>query len=68
MKIDLERATWLKSRHSGGSGGNCVEISKTFAEAGVVLIRDSKNPIGPVLSVSAVAFARFAEWAASFEA
>lgn len=35
---------WRKSSHSGGSG-DCVELANTG------LVRDSKNPAGPTLSV-----------------
>jgi hypothetical protein len=35
---------WRKSSHSGGSGA-CVELANTG------LVRDSKNPAGPTLSV-----------------
>lgn len=37
-----------KSSRSGSAGGNCVEIARASATFGV---RDSKNPIGPVLAV-----------------
>jgi hypothetical protein len=39
-----------KSSFSGSSGGNCVEVARADATFGV---RDSKNPIGPVLAMSA---------------
>ena len=38
-------APWHKSTRSGGSG-DCVEVARP---AGVVLVRDSKDPDGPVL-------------------
>lgn len=34
---------WRKSTHSG-ENGNCVEVAHTLD-----LVRDSKNPAGPVL-------------------
>jgi hypothetical protein len=37
-----------KSSFSGSAGGNCVEVALSDAGLGV---RDSKNPIGPVLAV-----------------
>ncbi|MEO3782208.1 DUF397 domain-containing protein [Actinocorallia sp. B10E7] len=45
----LNHATlrWRKSSHSGGNGGECVEIA---AAAGRLLVRDSKNPAGTVMS------------------
>ena len=45
---------WRKSSYSGGHGGNCVEVATT---QGGVAIRDSKNPNGSVLLVTA------AQWA-----
>ena len=38
-------AVWSKSSRSGGTGGNCVELSSFGA------MRDSKNPTGPTLTV-----------------
>jgi hypothetical protein len=43
---DLSRALWHKSSHSGGNGGQCVEVASL---PGLVAIRDSKNPDGPAL-------------------
>lgn len=42
--METTRARWRKSSQSGGNG-QCVEL------ANVGLIRDSKNPAGPVLDV-----------------
>jgi Domain of unknown function (DUF397) len=39
-----------KSSFSGSNGGNCVEVTRSSAAFGV---RDSKDPIGPVLGVTA---------------
>lgn len=47
-----QRMTWRRSRRSGsgnGGGDNCVEVATVV---GRVLVRDSKNPSGPVLAVS----------------
>jgi hypothetical protein len=38
---------WHRSRHSGSTGGQCVEVAA--AEDGPIRIRDSKDPQGPVL-------------------
>ncbi len=43
--------TWVKSSHSGGQGGNCVEVAQPTADT--VAVRDSKNPDGPELTFSA---------------
>ncbi|WP_066955327.1 DUF397 domain-containing protein [Streptomyces lushanensis] len=50
---------WVKSSYSG-NGGTCVEWAPAYASAtGVVPVRDSKDPSGPVLNVPAAAFASF---------
>ncbi|MEU8544130.1 DUF397 domain-containing protein [Streptomyces sp. NPDC048717] len=50
---------WFKSSYSD-NGGACVEVAANLvAASGVVPVRDSKNPTGPVLDVSAPAFALF---------
>ena len=51
--------TWRKSSYSGGNGGNCVEVG-THADAGRVLIRDTKDRQGPVLTFSPEAWRQFA--------
>ncbi|MCX4822960.1 DUF397 domain-containing protein [Streptomyces sp. NBC_01142] len=51
-------AAWRKSTHSGGDGGeSCVEVLDDVP--GVVPVRDSKNPSGPVLVVGAAAWTAF---------
>ena len=40
---------WVKARASGGSGGNCVEVAGL--PDSTRLVRDSKNPHGPRLTV-----------------
>ncbi|CAM5594704.1 DUF397 domain-containing protein [Streptomyces atroolivaceus] len=50
---------WFKSSYSN-NGGNCVEVAAEFvASRGVVPVRDSKNPGGPVLTVTCRAFTSF---------
>jgi hypothetical protein len=40
---------WRKSSHSGGQGGiDCVEVA---AVARTAMIRDSKDPAGPHLTI-----------------
>jgi Domain of unknown function (DUF397) len=42
--------SWQKSSYSGNGGGNCVEVARNLAR--VVAVRDSKDPLGPVLSLA----------------
>jgi hypothetical protein len=56
---DSSPSLWVKSSYSD-NGGSCVEWQPTRALAtGVVPVRDSKNPAGPVLSVPAASFSAF---------
>ena len=48
--MDLSRAEWRKASSSSSNGGACVEVARNLS--GVVAVRDSKNPHGPVLTVS----------------
>ncbi|MFI6332742.1 DUF397 domain-containing protein [Micromonospora chersina] len=57
--MDLTGARWRKSTRSGGNGGNCVEVADNLA--GVVAVRDSKDPAGPVLTFDPAAWTRFVE-------
>ena len=52
---DLSRAMWRKSSYSSQNGA-CVEVAVNLP--GVVAVRDSKNPGGPMLLIPA------AEWSA----
>jgi hypothetical protein len=44
---DLTGANWQKSSFSSANGGACVEVAASGA--GVVAVRDSKDPDGPAL-------------------
>lgn len=48
--------TWHRSTASGGGGGNCVEVA---AVDGSVLVRNSRDPLGSVLSFSCHQWAAF---------
>jgi hypothetical protein len=52
----LVGAAWHRSSYSNQEGGNCVEVAPGFP--GVVPVRDSKVPHGPVLAFE------FGSWAA----
>jgi hypothetical protein len=48
---------WHKSSYSGNGGSDCVEVARNLP--GVVAVRDSKNPDGPVLTISTDEWASF---------
>jgi hypothetical protein len=49
---------WRRSsRSQGNAQGNCVEVSTNVT--GATLVRDSKNPNGPRLSLGPTALAAF---------
>ena len=48
-------SSWRKSSFSGDNGGECVEV----AAAGVVLVRDTTDRSGPVLTFTADAWRAF---------
>jgi hypothetical protein len=43
----VPNASWIKSRRSGPTGGNCVEVA--FLPDGEVAMRNSRHPDGPAL-------------------
>ncbi|MET9482160.1 DUF397 domain-containing protein [Streptomyces sp. NPDC006638] len=53
---------WRKSSYSSDNGGDCLEIASGFP--GIVPVRDSKAPEGPVLMLSTHAWAGFVAFAA----
>ena len=54
--MNSENLTWFKSSYSGGEGGDCLEVAPC---PHTIHIRDSKNPTGPVLTLSPAAWAGF---------
>ena len=52
----IDRAPWRKSSYSGTNGGDCVEAADMN---GRVLVRDTTNRHGVVLSISPDAWSRF---------
>jgi hypothetical protein len=52
----LESAPWRKSTYSGTNGGGCVEAADT---AGRILVRDTTDRGGAVLSIAPEAWYQF---------
>jgi hypothetical protein len=48
-------SNWRKSSYSGSNGGECVEV----ATAGTVLVRDTADRNGPMLTFTADAWRAF---------
>jgi hypothetical protein len=47
LQPDITRAAWRISTRSGGNG-NCIQVASNLP--GVILVRDSKDPVGPALA------------------
>lgn len=58
-KHDLSAVRWRRSSHSGASNGNCVEVADNLP--GLVPVRDSKRPSGPVVVFPAAGWVPFVE-------
>lgn len=54
--MTMSKYEWRRSSRSGANGDNCVEVATTPDR---VLVRDSKDPDGGMLSVPAEAFRAF---------
>ncbi|QSS91174.1 DUF397 domain-containing protein [Streptomyces sp. M54] len=54
---NLTAAAWRSSSCSNEEGGDCVQVADGFP--GVVPVRDSKNPTGPSLTLTADAWTAF---------
>ncbi|WP_405441702.1 DUF397 domain-containing protein [Streptomyces niveus] len=59
--IRIPENAWRKSTYSGSNGGECVQMA--VGVPGVVPVRDSKQPLGPVLAISPTAWADFIAYA-----
>ncbi|PYC64257.1 DUF397 domain-containing protein [Micromonospora arborensis] len=59
--MDLTGAIWHKSTRSSGNQGDCVEVADNLP--GLVGVRDSKDPSGPVLVVAPAAWRSFVTFA-----
>lgn len=57
--MTTESPRWFKSSYSD-NGGDCIEVAADLvATRGVVPVRDSKNPTGPILDFPAGSFVSF---------
>jgi len=58
---------WRKSSYSSDQGGECVEIAEAPCTTNptTLLIRDSKTPAGPILTLDPAAFTTFVNWTAT---
>ncbi|MER6499843.1 DUF397 domain-containing protein [Streptomyces sp. NPDC001455] len=57
LEVAQEFAHWRKSTHSNTAGGDCLEVAD--GRPGIVPVRDSKRPEGPVLVLPASAWTPF---------
>ncbi|GAB2806867.1 DUF397 domain-containing protein [Streptomyces chlorus] len=57
---DLQGVRWLRSSYSTGAN-NCVETARPASGpgAGLLAVRDSKDPSGPALLISPGSWAEF---------
>ena len=58
---DCVEVAWFKSSYSGSNDNDCVEVALTPA---TVLVRDSKDPEGPHLTLTPAAWSSFLAFAA----
>ncbi|WP_067815412.1 DUF397 domain-containing protein [Actinomadura kijaniata] len=56
--MELRTLGWRKSSHSADNQGNCIELADV---PGVVVVRDSKMPDGPVLLMERHEFRQVAD-------
>ncbi|TXS44960.1 DUF397 domain-containing protein [Streptomyces sp. OR43] len=57
--MTTESPRWYTSSYSD-NGGACIEVATNLvAPRGIVPVRDSKNPTGPVLTLPVDAFTSF---------
>ncbi|MFJ4539025.1 DUF397 domain-containing protein [Streptomyces tibetensis] len=54
---DLTTAVWRKSSYSDGGDNNCVEVADNCP--GMIPVRDSKQPQGPIVVFGASPWASF---------
>ena len=52
--VEVANAPWRTSSYSGANGGQCVEVSTAAVQH--VLVRDTTDRTGPVLSIGPTAW------------
>ncbi|MFI1415885.1 DUF397 domain-containing protein [Streptomyces sp. NPDC020707] len=57
MNSNTTQLTWFKSSYSGSEGDDCVEVA--VCRAATIHVRDSKDALGPQLTLSPAAWADF---------
>lgn len=55
--MESSRLNWRKASYSGTNGGGCVEVATDMP--GIVAVRDSKNPGGPILTIESAGWQDF---------
>ncbi|WP_053699216.1 DUF397 domain-containing protein [Streptomyces sp. NRRL F-5755] len=61
--MTTEFPRWVKSSYSN-NGGDCIEVATDLVDSrGVVPVRDSKDPSGPVLMLLPTTFTGLVEFA-----
>ncbi|MCU4747229.1 DUF397 domain-containing protein [Streptomyces sp. G-5] len=56
-RIREASATWRRSSFSNGDGGNCLEVADGWS--GVLPVRDSKWPGGPIVRFASAPWSAF---------
>ncbi|WP_405795490.1 DUF397 domain-containing protein [Streptomyces sp. NBC_01506] len=65
---NMPSPVWVKSSYSNGQGAECIEWAPQYAAAtGEFLVRDSKDPNGPHLNLTAEGFAGLVAFAKSHD-
>ncbi|MCL7377115.1 DUF397 domain-containing protein [Streptomyces sp. 35G-GA-8] len=62
--LAVSGAQWEKSSYSSTIEGECVEFARNLAPTGIVPVRDSKSPTGPVLLLTPTAWNDFVAFVA----
>lgn len=58
----VPESAWGKSSYSSGEGGECVEVASW---QGIAHVRDSKDRVGPIVSLTPKTWTEFVDFAAT---